>query len=457
MSNMIHDVVVIGGGIVGAGIFRDLALHGVNVLLLERGDFSSQTSQGSSKMLHGGIRYLETFDFGLVQEALEEKNLWLKLAPHLAIEKEFHLPVYQGSKWPLFMVRIGLFLYDVLSHFQNRPSGQTDRELTLQRFPQLKQQGLTGAGTYHDGIVDDHKLALECIWDAEVEKSAQAHNYQEVLSIERGPINVITYRDTRTGVTKSARARYVVFATGPFTDELMQKWSIPWSPVLLPSKGIHLWIKPTALELHGPLVLPAQDGRVVFVIPQRGAILVGTTETEVVEDMFNIKASQADVDYLLMVLNDYFPAAQVNQSHVLSVFAAVRPLVREQGSSDRGKTSRHHRLFRPAENMYALLGGKYTTFRKMAQDVCKELVPRLGIPYDATLTMNPLRRPSAVGTFQNQSVTAERIEQILKFEKVRTMEDLVHRRLSWHKDWSEYPEIAGFSLSHWEKRLEQER
>ena len=450
---MIHDVVVIGGGIVGAGIFRDLALHGVNVLLLEKGDFSSQTSQGSSKMLHGGIRYLETFDFALVQEALEEKNLWLKIAPHLTIEKEFHLPVYQGTKWPLFMVRLGLFLYDALSHFHNRPSGQTDQALTLQRFPQLKTNGLTGAGTYHDGIVDDHKLALECIYHGEEESQARAINYQEVLSIERGAINTITYRDILTGKTQQVQTRFVVFATGPFTDELMQRWNIPWEPVLLPSKGIHLWIKSDALNLHGPLVLPAQDGRVVFVIPQRHAILVGTTETEVKEEMFNIKATPEDVSYLLGVLGDYFPTANVTQAQVISTFAAVRPLVREQGSTNRGKTSRHHRVFRPSENMYALLGGKYTTFRRMAQDVCKEITPRLGIPYNNALTLNHLRRPSAVGTFSNTSVSSEKIEQIIKTENVRTMEDLVHRRLSWQKDWQEYPEIAGHPLSYWQARL----
>lgn len=452
---MIYDVVIIGGGIVGAGVFRDLALHGVNVLLLEKGDFSSQTSQGSSKMLHGGIRYLETFDFALVQEALEEKNLWLKLAPHLTIEKEFHLPVYAGTKWPLPFVRLGLFLYDMLSHFQNKPSGQASAELTLERYPQLNSQGLKGSGTYFDGIVDDHKLSNECLWDGEIEPNALAQNYQEVLSIEYGKTNLITVQDTLNGEIRTIETRYTVVATGPFTDELMRGWGIPWDPVLLPSKGIHLWIKSDALKLYGPMVLPAKDGRVVFVIPQRHAILVGTTETEVKEEMFNIQATDEDVNYLIGVLGDYFPGAKVTKDHILSTFAAVRPLVREAGSTTRGKTSRNHRIFRPTPTIYALLGGKYTTFRRMAQDLCKEIVPRLGIPYNSNHTLSPLRKPSLVGTFENNEVSAEEIEEIIESEKVRTMEDLVHRRLSWLKNWDQYSEIAGKPLNYWKDRLKR--
>ena len=452
---MHHDVIIIGGGINGAGLFRDLALHGIDVLLLERGDFAGQTSQGSSKMLHGGIRYLENFDFALVQEALEEKNLWLTLAPHLCAEREFHLPVYRGGKWPLPFVRAGLFLYDMLSHFQNRPAGAVDRQLLLERFSQLNAEGLRGAGTYFDGIVDDHKLALECLWDGEMGSRARALNYQEVLEVRPGQSVCVVSRDLISGVVQERRARFVIFATGPFTDELMKKWHVPWEPSLLPSKGIHLWLKEGVLKLHGPLVLPSQDGRVVFVIPQRGHVLVGTTETSVDQEMFNIKASDADVGYLLSLLNSYFPTAQVGPQHIVNTFAAVRPLVREAGSSDRGKTSRTHRVFRPAPNMYVLLGGKYTTFRRMAQDVCKELVPRLGVGYNNNLTMNPLRHPSVVGTFTHQDVSLEKIERIIAREKPRSFDDLVHRRLSWLMPPGELQELAGKPRSYWEERLRQ--
>src|SRR5690606_15641395 len=142
---------------------RDLALNGVSTLLLDKGDFASQTSQSSSKMLHGGIRYLENFDFGLVQEALEEKNLWLKLAPHLCFEREFYLPLYKYSKYPPIFLKAGLILYDFLSHFKNKPHGMlTSREI-LEIVPSLESKDLTGAGKYYDGVVDDAKLSLECL------------------------------------------------------------------------------------------------------------------------------------------------------------------------------------------------------------------------------------------------------------------------------------------------------
>ncbi len=449
-----HDVIIIGGGINGAGLFRDLALHGLDVLLLEKGDFSSQTSQGSSKMLHGGIRYLENFDFALVQEALEEKNLWLKLAPHICSEKKFYLPVYSWSKWPLPFVRMGIFLYDALSHFQNRPGGLVWREEMLKDFPTINPQGLRGAGTYYDGIVDDHKLALECIWDGELEEKAVALNYKEVTRIEERVNHTrVHYRDLLTKVETHADAKFIIYATGPFTDVLLPKWGVPWTSALLPSKGIHLWIKPDALTLSGPMVLQTKDNRVIFVIPQRNSVLVGTTETPVDAEMFNIKATDGDVNYLLSVLNDYFPSARIDHSHILNTFAAIRPLVKEDTGQDRGKTSRFHRIFRPTNNSYVLLGGKYTTFRRMGQDVLRELVPRLGVAYRDHLTLNPLRKTSTVGTFTDTEVSAEKIKTTILTERVRTYEDLITRRLSWLNPPESYKEISGLSKAEIEKLI----
>ena len=161
-----YDVVIVGGGINGCGLLRDLALNGVKALLIDKGDYSAQTSQGSSKMLHGGIRYLENFDFGLIQEALEEKNLWLKLTPHLCFEREFYLPLYRYSKYTPWMLEAGLIIYDFLSHFQNRPHQMLNAEETMKLLPSIDSKGLKGSGKYYDGIVDDAKLSLECLYDA---------------------------------------------------------------------------------------------------------------------------------------------------------------------------------------------------------------------------------------------------------------------------------------------------
>lgn len=426
----IYDVIIVGGGIVGCGVFRDLALHGQKCLLLDKGDFSSQTSQRSSKMLHGGIRYLENFEFSLVSEALHEKNLWLKMAPHLTRELEFHLPVYRNSKFPLWMLRLGLFAYDFCSGFNNRPYQILNAQKTLERIPGLKNKGLTGSGVYHDAIVDDHKLALECLYDGLFEQRSEALNYTEVTSIQQKNEWIeVTTKDTLNQTQQEFRAKDIVFATGPFTDQFMHQMNIPWKDVLLPTKGIHLWLKKEALPSKYPMVLETYDRRIVFVIPQRDAILVGTTESATQQDFFNIQATERDVTYLLKNLNEFFPNAALNEKSILSTFAGIRPLVRQEGAN-MNETSREHALYQPGKNYYVLVGGKYTTFRVMAQDVCGPLLAKRKIPYNPSKTKAPLRVKSLASTFEQTALDADLLKRIISTEKVRTFADLLERRLS---------------------------
>ncbi len=440
------DVVIVGGGINGCGLLRDLALNGVKALLVDKGDFSSQTSNGSSKMLHGGIRYLENFDFGLVQEALEEKNLWLKLTPHLCFEREFYLPIYRYSKYAPWMLQAGLFLYDFLSHFQNRPHAMLSAEETMKTLPSIDPKGLAGAGKYYDGIVDDAKLSLECLYDALIEPNVEALSYHEVISTTQTADGYdVVIEDRRHAKRESVKATYVVFTTGPFTDQLLPKLGIPWSPQLVPSKGIHLWLKEGSIDVKGSVVLTTKDNRVVFVIPQRDAILVGTTETKVDQDIFNIKATQADIDYLMKVLAQYFPNSNLSESSIISTFAGVRPLAKEEGSGHAlGKVSRHHKIYRPTSHTYVMIGGKYTTFRKMTQELAREIVPRLGLRYKPNLTLNPLRQHSIMPTFgQKPVLTMEMIKKIIATEKVVTFEDLVSRRLSLLENPHQMKDVMG--------------
>jgi len=428
-----YEVVIVGGGINGCGLIRDLALNGVSTLLIDKGDFASQTSQGSSKMLHGGIRYLENFDFGLVAEALEEKNLWLKLTPHLCFERDFYLPLYKYSKYSPWMLGVGLFIYDFLSHFQNRPFAVLNAQETLKKIPSLDPKDLKGSGKYYDGVVDDAKLTLECLYDALLEPCAEAHSYHEVTSCHKTNDGYeITYQSVRDKSKNTVKAQYVIFTTGPFTDQLLPKLNIPWKPQLIPSKGIHLWLKKGSIDAQGSVVLTTKDNRVVFVIPQRDSILVGTTETPVDLDMFNIQATKTEIQYLLNVLKQYFPNSDFDESSIISTFAGVRPLVKEEGHSEAlGKVSRFHKIFRPDHRTYVLLGGKYTTFRRMTQEIAQELVPRLGKRYQPNLTLNPLRQKSLMPTFgEKPALTLEMIKQIIKQEHVTTFEDLVKRRLS---------------------------
>lgn len=444
-----YDVVIVGGGINGCGLLRDLALNGVKTLLIDKGDFSSQTSQSSSKMLHGGIRYLENFDFALVQEALEEKNLWLKLTPHLCFEREFYLPLYNYSKYAPWMLGMGLFLYDFLSHFQNHPHAKLNKEETLKAIPSLDPKGLRGAGKYFDGIVDDAKLTLECLYDALLEPHIEALSYHEVISTQKIHDGYqVSFQDRHKLHTETVHATFVVFTTGPFTDELLPKLNIPWSPQLVPSKGIHLWLKEDAIQTQGSVVLTTEDNRVVFVIPQRGAILVGTTETPVDQDIFDIKATQNEVEYLLSVLKQYFPNSNISDSSIISTFAGVRPLAREEGHSETlGKVSRHHKIYRPTSHTYVMIGGKYTTFRKMTQELAQEIVPRLGKRYYPNLTLNPLRQHSLMPTFgKRPPLTLELVKKIIATEKVTTFEDLTKRRLSLLEDPHHLKTVMGLPL-----------
>jgi glycerol-3-phosphate dehydrogenase len=213
----------------------------------------------------------------------------------------------------------------------------------------------------------------------------------------------------------------------------------------MPSKGIHLWLKEGSISVKGSVVLTTKDNRVVFVIPQRGAILVGTTETEVDQEIFDIKASQKEIDYLLLVLQQYFPNSNLNIDSIISTFAGVRPLAREEGSQHSlGKVSRHHKIYRPTSHSYVMIGGKYTTFRKMTQELAREIVPRLGLRYKPNLTLNPLRQHSIMPTFGKQpKLTLDMVKNIIATEKVTTFDDLVMRRLSLLEHPSNIKDVMG--------------
>ena len=425
-----YPVITIGAGIVGAGVFRDLSLHGIPSLLIDKNDFSSQTSQSSSKMLHGGIRYLENFDFKLVWEALHEKNLWIKLTPHLAYENSFHIPVYKDDLRALWMIRSGIFLYDLLSGFENSSHPSKNAHQTLGSYPQLREQGLKGSGVYSDAVVDDAKLTLEVIYDGLKQKGSRALNHVSLIAMEELSQGFkLTLKDEITGKNKKVSADQVVFATGPFTDNLLnQLKAFPWQNKLLPSKGSHIWLKREALELSGPMVLTPKDGRVIFVIPQNDRILVGTTEVQPSGSFFDITPSQQEIQYLLANLKEYFPKAKVSEDHIMGSFAGIRPLVMEDGQN-RGKTARDHKIFRPHSRVRVILGGKYTTFRVMAADVVKDICHFHSIPYNEDYSLMPLKQRSVVLPFEETPLSLELCQQALNQELPRTIKDLLVRRM----------------------------
>jgi len=452
-----YPVIVIGGGIVGAGIYRDLSLQGVATLLVDKKDFASQTSNSSSKMLHGGIRYLENFDFGLIWEALHEKNLWLKLAPHLCYESPFFIPVYKSSKRPLWMIRIGLFLYDLLSFFRNTGHKVLNKKKTLEALPGLTEKGLKGSGQYYDAIVDDCKLNLEVIYDGSLNKGSKALNYVELTNFKHSIDQIECYfKDDITGEERRVTCDELIFAVGPFTDLMLSKNDhMKWDPVLLPSKGSHLWLDKKSLKIDTPMVLTPDDGRVIFVIPQGDKILLGTTETKIEGDFFDVKASQEEIDYLLDCLNEYFPDEKVLPKDILSSFAGIRPLVRE--GKNKSKTARKHKVYNPMQNISVIVGGKLTTFRTMAQSVVKSCLKRLSRDYEISNSKSPLRQKSVVAPFKAVEVTKDLILNIVQNEYVRTVDDVFVRRIGicdesyWTQNGS-YQEMKDFCQKEIDKK-----
>jgi glycerol-3-phosphate dehydrogenase len=426
-----YETIIIGGGIVGAGILRDFALHKKDVLLIEKGDYSSQTSAGSSKMLHGGIRYLENFDFLLVFEALREKKIWLKLASHISKEQTFILPVYKDSKWPLFLMRIGLFLYDLLSLFKNKPHSVLSKEETVNSLPGIKQKGLTGAGVYSDGVIDDSKLVFDLIFDS-LYHGAQAINYHEVKNVHKeGRENILNIKNNITNESIVLKCKNIIFAVGPFTDFTMNTLNIPWKNIILPSKGSHIWLKQSSLKIQKSLVIQTKDKRIIFVIPQRNAILVGTTEIalKAEDNLFNLEPSQDERDYLLESINNYFPDACISTSDIVAEFAAVRPLIKSNIPGP-GKTSRHHKIYTPLPNTYVVAGGKYTTFRVMASDLTKKVFKNNNEKYDKSLSKSEFTKKSLLADIHTQKIDESMLNEIIQNEQVKSLEDLIKRRLS---------------------------
>ncbi len=437
-------VVVVGGGIVGAGIFRDLCLQNIPTLILDKYDFGSQTSEKSSKMLHGGIRYLENFDFPLIKEALHEKNLWLKIAPQFCVERPFVIPTYHQKTRPLWQLKVGLFLYDLLSGFQNTPHQIWNKEKLLSQISSINQDNLTGAGVYWDAIMDDNLFTIHSIKDGLRTLNSEAWNYHELIEYQNDE-EVLTLKiyDHHQKKTKIITTDYVIFSLGPFTDQFFNKTQNPskhnYQNMILPSKGSHLWIKKDRLPIHSSMVMVSKnpDGseRVIFVIPHPDAILIGTTEVKIDPNFQNhfygeeLNPSNEEISYLLKNLNQYFPHANITDQDIITSFAGVRPLVYE-GNENLSKTSREHKVKILSTREFIICGGKYTTFRSMGMELSRTICLNLKRPYSPQLSERPFQSAIYVTPFLNTFHDDIPLEKILEEEFVKSFEDLVKRRMA---------------------------
>jgi glycerol-3-phosphate dehydrogenase len=370
------DFLVIGGGITGAAVARDAASRGLKVALVERKDFAFGTSSRSSKLIHGGLRYLENFEFSLVFEALAERALLLRTAPHMVRPLPFYFPVYKGDPHSQNILGMGMWLYDFLALF--RTPGFHKRLSAsnfLKAFPTLKDDGLQGGFRYYDASMWDDVLAVQTVRSAS-EMGAAVANYVEALRpIREGErVRGFVVRDTLTGREIKLRAKIVIGCAGPWTDQLGKLIDPSWKPWLNPSKGVHLVFDLKRLPVPGALVMShPQDGRISFVIPRpdfgAGVVLVGTTDAPVGSDPESASVSREDVTYLLDLLAMYFPKAELKFSDILSAYVGVRPLMHAEATQALAQVSREHHIGTGPGGTVLVAGGKYTTHRKMGEEI----------------------------------------------------------------------------------------
>jgi glycerol-3-phosphate dehydrogenase len=381
-----YDVVVLGGGMAGAGAARDLALRGLSVALVDKGDFASATTARSSKLIHGGLRYLELFDFGLVRESLAERERLGRLAPHLVRPLPFLVPIYRDSSRGLIKVRIGLKLYDWLTPGRTRERYRVLPAVdALSLEPGIRPEDLRGAGYYFDDLLlYPERLCLENVLSA-CRHGARAFNYTQVEEIRRdagGAPNGVRVRDLLGGAVATLGARVIVNATGPWVDELRARAGVGDRGVhiLRRTKGIHCLL-PRLTERA--IYQSTRDDRMIFVIPWRDFSLVGTTDTDFDGDLDRVHATRDEVDYLLGEVRHAVPDPRVVPDEVIYTYAGVRPLSFEEGrrASD---VSRAHKVVEEAGGRFlSITGTKLTCFRSLAEELGDRVTRLLGRPAPA--------------------------------------------------------------------------
>jgi glycerol-3-phosphate dehydrogenase len=387
-----YDLAVIGGGVTGAGVARDAALRGLSCVLLEQGDFASGTSAKTTRLVHGGLRYLENGDLPLVIESLRERELLLHLAPHLIHPIPILLPLYRGETRKKWQLRLGLRLYDLLSLGKGTPHyGMLEPREALRRAPHLAASGLAAAGLFYDYQIPlPERLVLENVFSAR-DHGAACCNYREVVGIARRMDRFeLQTRDRLDGSSHLVCARVVVNATGPWADRV-GALHLPDLPAKLrTTKGTHLLV--ASDTDHAVFSGATPDQRLFFTLPLAGMTLVGTTDTPWSGDPGTAAADAADVTYLLSGLRRLFPSRSYEPDDVLWTYSGIRPLALQRGSKDPSALSRHHVLHRDGADgrFLTIVGGKYTTFRRMAEDTVDAACRLLGKPVPSSTKTTPL-------------------------------------------------------------------
>ena len=386
LSKESYDLIVIGGGITGGGIALDAASRGLKVALVEKGDFASGTSSKSTKLIHGGLRYLKQFDFWLVKEVGSERAIVHRLAPHLVIPEKMLLPLIENGSYGKWLTSIGLKVYDILAQVTGDDKRKMlEKKEALKLEPLLPKKILKGAGYYAEYRTDDARLTIETI-KTSLQHGAKALNYAEVTDFiyDDNKVAGVIVNDVLSGKSFELKSKYVISAAGPWVDELRSVNNSKKGKRLHLTKGVHLVFPHEKLPIKQSVYFDIPDGRMMFAIPRGNITYVGTTDTNYVNDKDHVKIDLADAIYLISAVNNMFPKINLEMEDIVSSWAGLRPLIHEEGKSA-SELSRKDEIFTSDTGLISMAGGKLTGYRKMAERVVNRIAKKMDEDYDVEI------------------------------------------------------------------------
>ena len=375
-ADKVWDIIVIGGGATGLGVAQDAASRGYKTLLLEQSDFAKATSSRSTKLVHGGVRYLAQGDLLLVMEALHERGLMLKNAPHLTFNQEFVIPVY--TLWDVLMYTVGLKFYDIMAgRLSMGKSYFINREKTRLRLPLLNSKGLKGGVVYHDGQFDDSRMAF-ALAESCARYEGIVLNYFKVTGLlkdERGKINGVSARDIDSDEEFNLKTRLVINATGVFADEVARMDDPLSKPTIRPSQGVHIVLDKSFLLSNSAIMIPkTDDGRVLFAIPWYNEVVIGTTDTPLDTISLEPVALDEEISFILRTAEKYL-VKPPKREDILCIYAGLRPLAANPDNPASTKeVSRRHKITLAPSGLLTIIGGKWTTYRRMAEETINRAI-----------------------------------------------------------------------------------
>lgn len=416
----VWDFIIVGGGATGVGCAVDAASRGFSVLLLEQKDFGKGTSSRSTKLVHGGVRYLANGNLSLVREALKERGILLKNAPHLVKKLPLIVPCY--SLWQKFFYGTGLKIYNLLSgKYGFGKSRILSKQATIETLPNIKRENLRGGVLYFDGQFDDVRLLIDLVKTA-VEQGAAVLNYARVFQITKNDddkIDGINFQDTETGEIFEAKAKVVINATGAFSDSIRRLSDEYSKNIIALSQGIHLVFAKEFLPTETALMIPkTSDGRVLFAIPWHDKTLIGTTDTPINKVELEPQAFEEEIEFILETAKNYL-AKPPTRADILSIFVGIRPLVQSKNAKNTAALSRDHTIEIDESNLLTITGGKWTTYRRMAEDAVNQAVKIADLPTNNSLTKDLkihgfCENAEIFGDLAIYGTDAEKIRELIK-------------------------------------------